>query len=340
MQELAPKISSLALTGLLLCTAASASAADINTRSLRFGYTVTAEHPIGDGVRKFITLVDQHSNGRIKIREYPNAAIGSDTQQVASLRGGIQDLTAISSSPLVGLVEALALFDLPFLFDNEKEADVILDGPIGRSLLDQLEDKDLVGLCYFENGFRNVTNSKRPIQRLEDLAGLKLRTQQSAVYLETFGALGANTIPMAFPEVYSALEARAIDAQENPYANIYQSRFYEVNKYLTATRHAYNPLPVMVSKKLWDDLSADERTLFSVACDEAKVFQRTVTRAQNARLLTMLQAEGMIYNELPSAEIDRMRVALQPVIDKYTQRIGPDLVGKVYDELARLRGQR
>jgi len=332
-------ITNLILAGLLL-DVGDAHAADVQPRTLRFGYTVTAEHPIGDGVRKFIALIDANSKGKIQIREYPSAALGSDTQQVASLRGGVQDLTAISSSPLVGLVESLALFDLPFLFASEDEADAILDGPIGRRLLDQLADKGLVGLCYFENGFRNLTNSKRPIQKLEDLAGLKLRTQQSAVYLETFSTLGANTIPMAFPEVYSALESRAIDAQENPYANIYQSRFYEVNKYLTATRHAYNPLPVMVSKKLWDDLTPDERALFHAACDEAKIYQRAVTRAQNAKLLALLQEEGMVYNELAEAEIGRMRTRLQPVVEKYTERIGAALVHQVTDALVRLRAAK
>jgi len=330
----------LTLAGGLLCIATSVSATDIHQRSLKFGYGVPAEHPLGQGIDEFIRIVNQKSAGKINIRAYPNNALGADLQMVTAARAGVQELVGASTAPLTGLVTSFALFDFPFLFANEKEADTILDGPVGRALLDQLEEKGLVGLCYFENGFRNTTNSKRPIARLEDFTGLKLRTMQSPVYLETFSALGANAIPMAFSELYAALDTKAIDAQENPYANIYQGGFYEVQKYLTATRHAYAPFPIMVSKKLWDDLTGDERTLFQQACTRAQQHQRAVNRKQGEQLLAQLQAAGMLYNELPPAEIDRMRAVLQPVIDKYTRRVGPALVGKVYDELARLRGQR
>jgi len=329
-----------ALAACLLCAATAVSATDIQQRSLKFGYGVPPEHPLGQGIDKFINIVDQESAGTITIRAYPNNALGADLQMVTAARSGVQELVGASTAPLTGLVTAFALFDFPFLFANETEADAILDGPIGRKLLDQLEEKGLIGLCYFENGFRNTTNSKRPIARLEDFSGLKLRTMQSPVYLETFSALGANAIPMAFSELYAALDTKAIDAQENPYANIYQGGFYEVQKYLTATRHAYAPFPIMVSKKLWDDLSADERALFRHACTAAQQHQRAVNRAQGEQLLAQLQAAGMIYNELPPAEIDRMRARLQPVIDKYTQRIGPALVQQVNEELARLRSTR
>ena len=223
-------VAALTLAAHLLFAAAQAGA-QVNEHSIKFGYGTPSEHPIGQGATKFAELVGQKSNGKIKIRNYPASALGADMQMVSATQGGVQEVVAVSSAPLVGIVKDFGLFDFPFLFANEKEADAVLDGPVGRKLLDKLADKGIVGLCYFENGFRNVTNSKRPITKMEDIAGLKLRTLQSPVYIETFNTLGANAVPMPFPEVYQALESKAIDAQENPYANIHASKYYEVQKY-------------------------------------------------------------------------------------------------------------
>lgn len=330
----------LSLAAPVMLLGASHAAAEINTHSVKFGYGVPEEHPIGQGANKFAELVGQKSGGKIKVRNYPASALGADMQMVSAAQGGIQEFVAVSSAPLVGVVKEFALFDFPFLFANDREADAVLDGPVGTGMLERLTDKGLVGLCYFENGFRNVTNSKRPILRMEDIAGLKLRTLQSPVYIDTFNALGANAVPMPFPEVYSALETKAIDAQENPYANIYSSKYYEVQKYLSATKHAYGPLPLMVSKKFWDKLNPEEKAVFKDSCAEARTYQRKVNRDQSATMLKDLQAKGMVFNEIAPAELTRMRQKLQPVIDKYARQVGDDLVKQTYAELEKIRAQK
>jgi tripartite ATP-independent transporter DctP family solute receptor len=321
----------------LLFTASPAIAADVNEHSIKLGYGTPAEHPIGQGVNKFAELVGQKSGGKIKIRTYPASVLGSDTQMISATQGGVQEVVAVSSAPLMGMVKEFALFDFPYLFADEKEADAVLDGPVGRRMFEKLADKGLIGLCFFENGFRNVTNSKRPIVKVDDIAGLKIRTIQSPVYLDTFNTLGANAVPMPFPEVYTALDVKAIDGQENPYANIHASKYYEVQKYLSATKHAYGPLPVMVSGKFWDKLTPQEKTILQDSCAEARQHQRRVNRDQSAALLADLKAKGMVFNEVAPEEIAKMRQKLKPVVDKYTKEVGEDLVKQTYAEIEKLK---
>jgi tripartite ATP-independent transporter DctP family solute receptor len=159
----------------------------------------------------------------------------------------------------VGIMPELGVFDLPFLFANEKEADAVLDGDAGKYFNKKLPDAGLVNLAYWENGFRNLTNSKRPVQKAEDFDGIKVRVMQNNIFLDSFKTLGTNAVPMAFGEVFTALETKTIDGQENPFVTIETSKFYEVQKYLTVTRHAYTPFLILYSKKLWDQLSPRSR---------------------------------------------------------------------------------
>jgi TRAP-type transport system periplasmic protein len=238
------------------------------------------------------------------------------------------------------VVKEFALLDFPFLLNDEREADALLDGPVGKQLLDKLPEKGLIGLCYWENGFRNVTNSRRPIAKAEDLQGLKIRTMQNPVYTDLFNSLGANAVPMAFTEVYTALETRAIDAQENPYPVIHASKFNEVQKYLSATKHSYAPAPVLVSKKFWDRLSADEKKVLQDSCNEAREYQRKVSRDLSAKMLADLKAKGMTFNEIPPEEMAKIREKAKPIIAKYTKEVGEDLVKQAYAEIEKVRQQK
>jgi tripartite ATP-independent transporter DctP family solute receptor len=314
----------------LLCTAMPGSAADIKDRSMKLGYGIAEEHPLGQGANRFAQLVDQKSGGKMKVKNYPANQLGSESAMISAAQGGIQEIVIPSSAPVVSVVKEFALFDLPFLFADEREADAVLDGPVGKSLLDKLSGKGLTGLCYWENGFRHVTNSKRPIAKAEDIRGLKIRTMQSPVYIDTFNTLGANAVPMSFTELYSALETRAIDAQENPYAIIHANKMNEVQKYLSATKHSYAPFVVMVGKKYWDKLSADEQKVLRDSCVEARDYQRKVSRELNAKILADLKAKGMVFNEIPPEEVAKMRQELKPVVDKYTKELGEDLVKQTY----------
>ncbi|HEU0200168.1 MAG TPA: TRAP transporter substrate-binding protein [Burkholderiaceae bacterium] len=334
----------MTLANKLLSVAIAASAlvsftAAAQERAAKFGYGIAEEHPLGQGALRFSQIVDQRSGGKLKVKPYPANVLGSESAMVSSAQGGVQEIVGTSSAPLVGIVKEFALFDLPFLFANEKEADAVLDGPVGRSLLDKLEPKGLVGLCYWETGFRNMTNSKRPITKAEDIKGLKLRTMQNPVYVEAFSKLGANAVPLPFTELYAALETKAIDGQENPYGIIYANKMHEVQKYLSGTRHAYSPFVVMVSKKYWDKLAAGDRKVMQDACVEARGYQRKLNRDANDKILADIKASGVQFNEVAPAEIARMRQELQPVIEKFSKQIGEDTVRQALAEIEKVRAK-
>ena len=210
------------------------------------------DHPLGLGAQKFADLVGQKSGGKMKVTVYPGGSLGGDVQTMSALQGGTLDFMTVTAGLLVGVSKPFGVLDFPYLFSDVKEADAIVDGPIGQKLQTQLAEKGLIGLGYWDLGFRNVTNSKHPITKLEDMKGLKLRTLQSPIFIDMFSALGASPVPMSFTELYGAIEQRAVDGQENPVAVIAFAKFYEVQKYLSLTRHAYGAQSFMISKKTWD----------------------------------------------------------------------------------------
>ena len=232
-------------------------------RTIKFTNGVAADHPVADGVRRMQQVLDAKTGGKIKINAFWGGSAGGDLQATQALRAGTQEMVCTSSSPLVGIVKELGVFDLPFLFANEKEADAVLDGQAGEYFNKRLEAVGLVNLAYWENGFRNLTNSKRPVAKVEDFGGVKVRVMQNNIFLDTFKTLGTNAVPMAFGEVFTALETKTIDGQEIPFVTIDTSKFYEVQKYLSVTRHAYTPFLILYSKKLWDQLSpAEQKRMF------------------------------------------------------------------------------
>ena len=324
----------------VLLAAQAAWAQDIQERTLRWGHLQPKDHPVSAGTNKFAQIVEQKSGGRIKVKEFPNSALGSELQQQAALQGGTQEMMSASTTTLVGIVKEFGVLDFPFLFANAHEADAMLDGPIGQRLLDRLPEHGLVGLAYWENGFRNVTNSKRPITRAEDLEGLKIRVMQNPVYLETFKTVHANPVPMAFGELFTALESRTVDAQENPYSIILGNKFNEVQKYLSITRHSYNAFIVLMSRQTWDKLSQAEKKIVQDAAVEARAYERQVARAAAGRDLETLKARGMQVNEVAPPEIARMRDMLKPVSEKFAASYDPAFVRDFNAEMERIRSRK
>ncbi len=322
----------------LLATPFAADAQDFKPRLIRFGYGLNEVSNQGRAVKFFAEQVEKASGGRMKVRAIGAAALGPDTQMQQALIGGAQEMMVGSTATLVGITREMALWDTPFLFNNDREADAILDGPIGTKVMDKLQEKGLVGLAYWENGFRNLTNSKRPFNRLEDLDGIKLRVMQNEVYLESFKLMGANAIPLPFSELFSALETKTVDGQENPYNTILSSKFYEVQKYLTVTNHVYSPWIVLVSKKYWDTLSPAEQKVLRDAAKKSRDFERQDTRAEAARALGDLKAKGMQINELTPAETARMRDKLTRVNATIAANVGMDLWTDTQAALGKLRG--
>lgn len=327
--------------GFLLAAATGGSlAADIKERTIKYAVLYDIDHPHGLGAKKFAELVGQKSGGKIKVKTYAGATLGGEIAVVSSMQGGTIEMSAIGTPQLVGLVKEYSVLDFPFLFNDEKEADAIVDGPIGTKLLDRLPEKGLIGLVFFEHGFRQLTNSKRPVGKLEDLQGLKIRVQQNAVSIDTFNALGANAVPLPFPELYTALEQKAVDGQENPFNSIEVAKFYEVQKYLSVTKHNYTPLVLLVSKKFWDKLTPDEKKILGESATEARAYQRKVSRELNEKSLQNLKAKGMEVTVISPQEMARMREKTKPVVDKYTKEVGEPLVNELYAEIDKVRKQK
>ena len=316
--------------------ASPAHAQDIQERTIRFGHLNNPDHPTSTGVRKFAEIVAAKSGGKIKVQEFPSSQLGNELQQQSALQGGVQEMLVASTTSLAGIVKEFGVFDFPFLFGNARQADAMVDGPLGKMLSAKLADKGVVVLGFFDLGFRNVTNNKRPITKPEDLDGLKLRVIPNPVFLETFKTFKANPIPMPFAELYGALESRAVDGQENPYSVILSSKFYEVNKYVSATNHVYATNPVQISKRFWDKLTPVEQKLLQDAATEAQNYQRVVSREVSGKALGELKAKGMVYNDVPAAELAKMRAEVKPVYDKFSAAYDPAVVTLFKSELERV----
>ena len=320
----------------LLAAGAVAQAQDIQERTIRFGHLNNPDHPTSLGVKKFAELVAAKSGGKITVKEYPSSQLGNELQQQSALQGGVQEMLVASTTSLAGIVKEFGLFDFPFLFSNARQADAMVDGPMGKMLTGKLAEKGVVVLAFFDLGFRNVTNSKRPITKAEDLEGLKLRVIPNPVFLETFKTFKANPIPMPFAELYGALESKAVDGQENPYAVILSSKLYEVNKYVSGTNHVYATNPVQISKRFWDKLSPAEQKLLQDAAIEAQNYQRVVSREVSGKAVAELKAKGMQYNEIAPAELARMRAEVKPVHDKFAASYEPAVITLFKSELERV----
>ena len=326
-----------AIGAVLLSVAMPAQPQDVQERTIKFGHLNNADHPVSMGVKRFAELLAAKSGGKLKVQEFPASQLGNEMQQQSALQGGVQEMSAPATTSLAGIVKEFGLVDFPFSVANFAQADALLDGPLGQALIAKLPEKGLVALGYWDLGFRNVTNSKRPITRAEDLEGLKLRVIPNPVFLDTFRAFKANPVPMPFAELYGALESKAVDGQENPFSVILSNKFFEVNKFVSATNHVYAANIILVSKKFWDRLSPAEQKMMNDAANEARPYQRAASRAAAQKAVAELQAKGMQFNEVSAAEQGRMRDIAKPVVEKFAASYDPAIVTLYNAELARVR---
>jgi len=330
----------LLVCALLAMCVAPASAQEIQERVIRFGHLNNPDHPVSMGVKKFAELVAAKSGGKLQVKEFPSNQLGTEQQQTSALQGGVQEMQAPATTSLVGIVKDYGVVDFPFTVSNHAQAFALLDGPLGKALLEKLPEKGLVGLAYWDLGFRNVTNSKRPITKPEDLDGLKLRVIPNPVFLDTFRAFKANPVPMSFSELYTALETKTVDGQENPYAVILSNKFFEVQKFVSGTNHVYGTNIILVSRKFWDRLSPAEQKILQDAALEARDYQRQVSRAAADSAVGELQAKGMQFNAVAPAEQQRMREIAKPVTEKALATYDPAIQKLYASEVERVQKLR
>ena len=320
-----------------LVATASMSMAFAADKELKLALQNPKGHPLEMGATKFAELVDSKSKGALKIKVFAGGVLGGDAQNVSALQGGTLDMMVLNSGILASQVKEIAVYDFTFMFATSEEADKVVDGEFGKALHAKLDEKGIVGLAYWELGFRDITNSKHPIKTVDDIKGLKLRVIPNAINVDWVTALGANPTPMPFPEVYAALEQKAIDGQENPVTVIASNKFYEVQKNLALTHHQYNPQSAIISKKVWDTLTPEQQTIIREAATEAGVYERGVAREKSTAALEELKKAGMEITELPAEELAKMRETLKPVIAKHAELVGKETVDKLTSELDALR---
>jgi tripartite ATP-independent transporter DctP family solute receptor len=325
------------LKKIITALAAVALAGFANAQAAKFGYGASEDNSQGMAVKRFAELVKSKTAGRVVVNTYASGKLGTDAQMQSAVQGGTQELMVGPTANVVGIIKEYALLDLPFLVTNYKEADALLDGPVGKALAAKLNAHGLVGLGYWENGFRHITNSRRVVNKMEDISGLKIRVIPNPVYVETFKALGANPVPLPYTELYGALETRSVDAQENSLGLLQSGKFYEVQKHLSMTGHMYTPYIVLASKKWFDKLSDADKSAVQEAAAEAVTYQRQVNREANEKLKAQMVKNGLQVTDVAATEVNRMREKVAPVHDKFVGQIGAELMAQAKAEIAKAK---
>jgi tripartite ATP-independent transporter DctP family solute receptor len=309
------------------CCVATISARAQTPKSLKLGYILSTDSQLGAGGTVFADEIAKRTQGRYRVEQYPNSALGGEVEMLKAVQLGTVDLAFITGAPLPNFVPDIGVFNIPFLFRDGAHAHAVLDGPIGQSYLEKFREKGLVALAWGENGMRHITNSKHEIRSAEDLKGLKLRLPQSDVMLAGFKALGADVNPLAFPQLYGALQSGQFDGQENPIATIQSSKFYQVQKYLTLTGHVYDPAILFISADDFDELSTDDRRSFTEAAKLAGDASRQFAAAAEAKGVTELAQAGMQVIK----DVDRSKFAAEmaSATPDFDRRFGSELISKI-----------
>ncbi len=285
------------------------------TYIINLGIVTTPKTFHYEAAEKFKEIVQQRSNGNIKVIIHHSGSVGNETSILQQLQMGALQVGVITAGPIDKIVPAIKAIEFPFIFDSYKKADEILDGKIGRAILNEFPKANLIGFHFLENGFRNLTNSVRPMHTAEDVKGLKIRVMNSQLHIAIWKALGANPTPMPWP-IYTQLAQHVIDGEENPLAVIYQYKLYEVQKYLSLTRHVYSALVFVGSKEFYDTLPAKYQKLLFEAAKEASIYERKLNRKQVAFFLSQLKKKGMIIDEHP--DIKSFKKKVEPLKNRFT----------------------
>jgi TRAP-type transport system periplasmic protein len=298
---------------------------------------VSESHPSITALREvFKKQVEEKTNGRYTVEVYHTNQLGDDTKATEAVKAGTIEANMTSTAPLVGLVPELAIFDIPFLFPNEKVADAILDGEIGKMLADKMPAQGIITLAWAENGFRHLTNSVRAVRTPADLKGMKVRTMDNKFHLAAWTAMGASPTPMSWSEVFTALQSKTIDGQENPIPNSYSARIQEVNKHFTLSGHIYSPFMFNFSKKVWDTIPAADQKIIREAAIATGKRERELNREATVKNLGQLKNEGVTVTELTAAEKKVFQDLTLPVWNQVAEKAGKDLVEKLKSEIAKV----
>ena len=317
---------SLSLAG----TAFASEFTDMDPVTLRLAHVVNEQDGFHIAAVKFQDLVAERTEGAVSIELYPNASLGDERTLLEGMQIGTVDMGIITNGPVANFVEEMAVFELPFLFPSPQAAYDVLDGPIGQELLDKLSEVNLKGLAYAERGFRNLTNSERQVNAPQDMEGLRIRVMENPVYVDTFRALGANAIPMAWTEALTAMQQSTIDGQENPVNVIHSFKLNETQGYMTLSRHTYAPAIFVMGMPVWNKLPEAAQEVLAQAAQEAAEHERQVNAEMESEQLAELREAGMQINDTP--DMKAFQAAVAPVYEKYGEQFG-DYLPRIQEAL-------
>ena len=306
----------------------------------RLGHAMPESHPQAAAMSKFVELASQYTNNNVQIKAFHSAQLGSDEKMLQAVQTGTQEFYMGALAPFSTRVKEVQVWDLPFMFANTKEVYAVLDGASSKKIFQKLESTGVVGLMWTGIGFRNLSNSKRPVTKLEDISGLKVRVMANPVALETWKTLGANAVPMAFSEVFTALEIKAIDGQENPLVHMYANKMQEVQKFISLSNHVFTPVALVVSKKFWEGLSDADKKGVQKAATEAGLLQRKLLEDADKDVIGKFNAAGVKVNEITPAELARIQERVKPVVSKFAPQIGEDFIKEFYAEIDKARAAK
>ncbi len=304
----------------LLATGLIASSFAVRAETLRFASEVARSDSQIVAAERFNELVKAKTNGALDVKVFADSQLGTSQQAITGVRGGTIDMAISGSNNYVGMVPLLGIFDIPFLFKDTAHAYRVLDGKIGQDILDKFDALGLKGLAYWDNGWRQMTNSRRPIVTPADVKGLKMRTTGSPAHIEAFKLLGANPVPMPIAELYTALEMRTVDAQEHPIGVFWSSKFYEVQKHVSLTYHAYSAIVMVMNKEKFDKLPPPHQKAIVEAARESAQYQRKLNNDNIAKIVVDLRKEGITVTEKvdPAPFLE----ATKPVRKAFTDKFG------------------
>lgn len=305
-----------------LCSSAMAQ-----TTVMRMSISASQNSHQGVGIDAFARVVEQRTNGRIKIQNFYSGALGGERESIEAVQLGTQELTFTSTGPVPNFVPETKILDIPFLFRDKAHAQAVLDGPIGNELLTKFDAKGFKALIWAENGVRHMTNNKRPVNLPEDLKGLKMRTMENPIHIAAYKAFGIVPTPMAFPEVFTALQQGTVDGQENPLSVILFAKFSQVQKHLTLTGHVYSPALILMSKSAWEKLSAGDKGIFLDAAREAVKANRARVAEDDTKGVAELRNQGMQIVENPDKS--RFMAALAGVNAEFEKQFGKATIDKI-----------
>ncbi|MFT3816891.1 MAG: TRAP transporter substrate-binding protein [Rubrivivax sp.] len=312
-----------ALGAALLALAGAASAQTV----LKMGYPTSKESHYGVGATVFCDEIAKGTSNRYTCQHFPNSALGGEREMIEAVQLGTQDLVNTSTGPLGNFVPEVKIVDIPFLFRDYDHARHTMDGPIGQDILKKMQSKGLIGLAWTENGFRHMTNNKRPIVTAHDAAGLKVRTMENKVHMEGYKSFGLLPTPMAWPEVYGALQQGTVDGQENPIPVILAAKFAQVQKHLSLTGHVYSPAVIILSPNVWNKLSDADKKVFLEAGQKAGAAQRKKVNDDEATGIAQLKKDGMQVVE--KVDGDSFRKAAAPAYANFSKEFGADKIAAI-----------